>query len=93
MNTKSFPTNRNRAKKLKSDTNSESTPVQTTQINKTSECSIFSPSESSLIPSPIADVQSDRQLDIVSFKTSQQPAPVSVAEAIAKMIEWGNPKK
>ncbi|BAY50432.1 thiamine pyrophosphate binding domain-containing protein (plasmid) [Scytonema sp. HK-05] len=87
MNTKSFSTKKNRAKKLKFDTNNEFTPDQTTQINKTSGCSIFSPSESSLTPSPIADVQPNPQLDIVSLKTSQQPAPVSVASAIAKVLE------
>lgn len=94
MNTKSSPNKRNTAKKSRSDTNSEFTPVQTTYINNRSEYSIVSPSESSLTPSPIADVQSDRQdvqsdrqLDIVSLKTSQQLAPVSVASAIAKMLE------
>jgi len=87
MNTKSFSSNRNRAKKLKSATNSEFTPIQTTHINKRSKHSILSPSELSLIPLPIADVQPNPQLDIVSLKTSQQLAPVSVAEVIAKMLE------
>lgn len=87
MNTKSSPNKRNTAKKSRCDTNSEFTPVQTTYINNRSEYSIVSPSESSLTPSPIADVQSDRQLDIVSLKTSQQLAPVSVASVIAKMLE------
>jgi hypothetical protein len=95
MNTKSPSTNRNRVKKLKSDTNSEFTSVQITPINKRSKHTIVSPSESSLSSSPIADiqldrqnVQSNRQLDIVSLKTSQQLASVSVAEAIAKMKIW-----
>lgn len=88
MKTKSFPTNRNRAKKLKSDTNSEFTPVQTMHINQKLKDSILSPSESSLIPSPIADVQPNPQLDFVSLKESQQLAPVSVGEAIAKMLEY-----
>ncbi|WP_414582609.1 ScyA-related TPP-binding enzyme [Scytonema sp. PCC 10023] len=87
MNTKSFPTNTNRAKKLKSDTKNEFTPVQTTQINKRSNHCIVSPSELSLIPEGFADIQPKPQLDIVSLKTSQEPAPVSVAEAIAKMLE------
>ena len=87
MNTKSFPINRNRAKKLKSDTNNAFTPVQTTQINKRCKHSIVSPSELSLIPEGFADVQLNPQLDIVSLKTSQEPAPVSVADAIAKMLE------
>jgi len=94
MNPKSPSTNRNRVKKLKSDTNSEFTPVQITAINKRSKHISVSPSESSLRSSPIADiqldrqdVQSNRQLDIVSLKTSQQLASVSMAEAIAKMLE------
>jgi acetolactate synthase-1/2/3 large subunit len=88
MNTKSFSPSRNRAKKLKSDTNSEFTPVQTTHINKRYEHSIILPSESSLIPSPLTDVQPNPQLDIASLKRSLQLAPVSVAEAIAKMLGY-----
>ena len=87
MNSKSFPTNRNRAKKLKSDTNNEFTPVQTTHINKRSKHNIISPSELSLIPEGFADIQAKPQLDIVSLKTSQQLGSVSVAEAIAKMLK------
>jgi acetolactate synthase-1/2/3 large subunit len=87
MNSKSFPTNKNRAKKLKSDTNNEFRPVQTTHINKRFKHNIISPSELSLIPEGFADVQLNPQLDIVSLKTSQEPAPVSVADAIAKMLE------
>lgn len=87
MDTKSFPTNRDRAKKLKSGTNSEFTSVETTQIDKKSKHNIISPSKLSLIPERFAEIQPKPQLDIVSLKTSQQVAPVSVAEAIAKMLE------
>lgn len=69
--------------RLKSDTKSEFTSVQTTQINKRSKHSIVSPSKLPLIPSPITDIQPNPQSDIVSLKTSQQLASVSVAEAIA----------
>ncbi len=40
-----------------------------------------------MIPEGFAQLQLNPQLDIVSLKTSQEPAPVSVAEAIAKMLE------
>ncbi|MBP5975786.1 thiamine pyrophosphate-binding protein [Brasilonema sp. CT11] len=87
MSTKSFSKKKKTAKKLHIDTNSEFSPIQTRHINQTSGCSIFSPSESSLIPSPIADIQSNPQLDIVSLEASQQLAPVSVAETVVKMLE------
>ena len=48
---------------------------------------VFSPSESSLIPTPLTDVQPNPQLDIGSLKTSQRLAHVSVAETVVKMLE------
>ncbi|MBW4597957.1 MAG: ScyA-related TPP-binding enzyme [Brasilonema angustatum HA4187-MV1] len=87
MSTKSFSKKKKTAKKLHLNTNSEFSPIQTTHINQTSRCSIFSPSESSLIPSPIADISLNPQLDIVSLEASQQLAPISVAETVVKMLE------
>lgn len=77
---------RNTAKKLQTDTNGEFTPVQPMQINNRSGDSILSPSESSLIPSPFADMQANPQMEIVSLKESQL-APVSVASFVVKMLE------
>ncbi len=45
------------------------------------------PSQLPLAPSSIADIKSNRQLDIASIETSQQGESVSVAETIVKMLE------
>jgi acetolactate synthase-1/2/3 large subunit len=45
------------------------------------------PSLLPLAPSSIADIKSNRQLDIASIKTKKQCGSVSVAETIVKMLE------
>ncbi len=89
MNTKSPANKKTTAKKLKADANTEFTSLQTTYItNKSDEHSLFLPSKSSLLLSPLANVQSSPQLDIASaVKESKQVTPVSVAEAVVKMLE------
>ncbi|MDF5715258.1 MAG: ScyA-related TPP-binding enzyme [Rhizonema sp. NSF051] len=89
MNTKSPAHKKTTAKKLRADANSEFTSLQTTYItNKSDEHSLFLPSKSSLLLSPLANVQPISQLDIASaVKESQQVTPVSVAEAVVKMLE------
>ncbi|GAB1542214.1 acetolactate synthase large subunit [Scytonema sp. NUACC21] len=86
MNSKSFPKKRNTAKKLRNDINRQFNPIQLVHVDKKSKHSTFLPSEPSSIASP-AHIQPDPQLDIEPPKTKQQVAPVSVAEAVVKMLE------
>lgn len=70
----------------------QGTPVQleqayATQLNFPSEHSVLSLSKLPLTRSPVADVQPNTRLDIMPLLSSQQSAPVSVASAIAKMLE------
>jgi len=73
------------AETLQLNINGEFAPVQTTHLKDGSRSRICSSSESSLIPSPLANDQPNPQLDIL--KTSQQVAPVSVAEVVVNMLE------
>ncbi|BAY49947.1 thiamine pyrophosphate binding domain-containing protein (plasmid) [Scytonema sp. HK-05] len=87
MSFKSFPIHSTEVEKLELDSHLEILPNQTMGFKYKSVSALVSPSESSLTPSPFVNVQLNPQLDIVSLKTSQQVAPVSVAEAIAKILE------
>ncbi|GAB1540509.1 acetolactate synthase large subunit [Scytonema sp. NUACC21] len=88
MSAESFSTNNmSKADYLQLDTCSKFKPVQTVLFNYQYGSQIFSPSKSSLTVLPVADVGLKPQLDIASLKTKEQVAPVSVAEAIVKMLE------
>jgi len=91
MSAKSFsintPINTSTAEKLELDSHAEFTPAQSTHLKNRSGACIFSPSKSPLNHSPLADVHSNRPLDILSLPCSKQSAPVSVAEAVVKSLE------
>jgi acetolactate synthase-1/2/3 large subunit len=87
MSAKSFPINTSTAEKLELDSDVSFAPSQATHLKYPSGASILSPSKSPLKSSPLADVHSNRPLDILPRLSSQQSAPVSVASAVVKMLE------
>ena len=87
MSAKVFPINTSTAEKLELDTHVSFAPANATHLKHRSGSSILSPSKSPLTRSPLADVQPNRQMDIMPRLSSEQSAPVSVASAVVKMLE------
>ncbi len=78
MSPKFHPTNMSTAEKFERKTPAELGP---------SESSIFSPSKSPKLRVTLAKVQSNTHSDIMPNPSSQQFAPLTVAEVVVKMLE------
>lgn len=86
MSTKSFPIE-NLAEKLKLDTCVESALASGIQLKHSSPSFIASPFKSPLTRSPLEYVEPSNGSDIVPRLSSQQPATISVASAVVRMLE------
>jgi acetolactate synthase-1/2/3 large subunit len=87
MSTTDRPIKTIATEKSEQDTLVSYVPAPTTHQKYSSDSSISSRSKSTGTCSPVGDIHSNPSLDISPCLNSQQSTPVSVASAIAKMLE------
>jgi acetolactate synthase I/II/III large subunit len=87
MNTQSFAKDRNPVRKSQLSASRELTAIQTTHTHSKLEDGVLLPSPPSLISSPLTNTQKTPQTQVLPVEEEWQPASVSVAEAVVKMLE------